>query len=276
MKLYLKTKDYFNTHESFDLIYNPELDMLITDPQPKDLDKYYSSDYYISHNDQRKSIIDKIYKYVKDYSLSKKLRLIDSLNTTQKKLLDIGAGTGDFVKTINQNSWKAEGIEPNINARNQAKKKNITLHKDFDTITYDAYDVITLWHVLEHLPDLENQLIKITSLLKKNSFIIVAVPNFKSYDAQHYQKFWAAYDTPRHLWHFSRNSIPALLRKHNMELIETKPMYFDSFYVSLLSEKYKSGKNNYLKGFMLGLISNIKALYTKEYSSLIYILKKTQ
>ena len=276
MKLYLKTKDYFYTQESFDLLYNHELDMLVTHPQPEDLDAYYSSDSYISHNDQRKSLIDKIYKYIKTYSLNKKYILINSLNTAHKNLLDIGAGTGDFVKKMNSTNWKAQGIEPNINARNQAQKKNIELHGNFEGVEDDRYDVITLWHVLEHLPDLENQLIKITSLLRTNAFLIVAVPNFKSNDAQHYQEFWAAYDTPRHLWHFSRNSIPQLLSKHNMELIKTKPMYFDSFYVSLLSEKYKSGKNNYIKGFIQGLISNIKALYTKEYSSLIYILQKRE
>ncbi len=276
MKLYLKTKDYFHTQESFDLIYNPDLDMLATNPQPEDLDVYYPSDSYISHNDQQKSIIDKIYKYIKDYSLNKKLHLIDSLNTVHKNLLDIGAGTGDFVKKMNSTSWNAQGIEPNIDARKQAQKKNVVLHKDYEALKNNTYDIITLWHVLEHLPNLDEQIIKITSLLKTNGYLIVAVPNFKSYDAHHYQQFWAAYDTPRHLWHFSRNSIPQLFNNHNMELVQIKPMYFDSFYVSLLSEKYKSGKNNYLKGFMLGLISNVNAIYTKEYSSLIYILRKSK
>ena len=276
MKPYLKTKDYFHTQESFDLIYNPDLDMLATNPQPKDLDVYYPSDSYISHNDQQKSLIDKIYKYIKNYSLNKKLHLIDSLNTEHKNLLDIGAGTGDFVKKMISTSWNAQGIEPNIEARKLAQNKNIQLHKDFKPVEDNRYDVITLWHVLEHLPNLEDQIIKITSLLKTNGYLIVAVPNYKSYDAQHYQQFWAAYDTPRHLWHFSRNSIHQLFSNHNMELVQIKPMYFDSFYVSLLSEKYKSGKNNYLKGFMLGLISNVKAIYTKEYSSLIYILRKSE
>jgi len=135
------------------------------------------------------------------------------------------------------------------------------------------FDIITLWHVLEHVSDLDAQIKELKRLLKPKGYLIIAVPNYKSYDADHYKTFWAAYDVPRHLWHFSKNAIQSIFGKFNFILEKTLPMKFDSFYVSLLSEKYKTGKMNYLKAFRIGLRSNIKAKRTGEYSSLIYVLR---
>ena len=132
-----------------------------------------------------------------------------------------------------------------------------------------------MWHVLEHLPKLENHISVFESLLKPNGRLIVAVPNFKSYDAQYYKTFWAAFDVPRHLWHFSQTSISKLMRKKMMEVEKTNPMIFDAYYVSLLSEKYKNGFMNPFKAFWIGLRSNMKAKHNNEYSSLIYAIKKT-
>lgn len=137
------------------------------------------------------------------------------------------------------------------------------------------YKVITLWHVLEHLPDLDRQIAKLKSLLKDDGVLVVAVPNFKSFDAQHYKRFWAAYDVPRHLWHFSATAVEKVFAKQGMRLVKRKPMWFDSFYVSLLSEKYRSGKPNFIKAFYVGLRSNLMGLLTREFSSAIYIIKKS-
>lgn len=276
MSRYLTTKDYFNTQEEFHLEYITELDMLQTYPVPKNLDTYYDHPDYISHTDQKKNIIDKIYQFIKHYSLNKKVGLIEKLSTTEKTILDIGAGTGDFLKSAKKNGWKIHGVEPNQQARLKALTKEVTLKESLADIPAEKFDVITLWHVLEHLPDLENEINNIQKKLKQNGYLVIAVPNYKSYDAKHYKQFWAAYDTPRHLWHFSKESIKRLFKPYKLKLVQTKPMLFDSFYVSLLSEKYKSGNNNYLMAFLIGLVSNIKGLLSKEYSSHIYILKKAK
>ncbi len=274
MKSYLKTKDYAVTGEEFELLYDESLKMLVTEPQPQDLDKYYESDNYISHTDASKSFFDKIYQTVKKYSLWKKVRLIENYATDGKTLLDVGAGTGDFLLAAKNKDWDIEGIEPNQDAKIRAQEKGIELLASLDLLSNNKYDIITLWHVLEHLSNLDEQIKKVVTLLNEKGTLIIAVPNFNSYDAKHYKKYWAGYDVPRHLWHFSKEAIEKLFSYHGMRVIKVKPMIFDSFYVSLLSEKYRKGRQNYFRAFAIGFLSNIKAWRSKEYSSHIYILKR--
>ena len=272
--LKISTKDYLLTQESFQLEYDSKSDMLVTKPVPEDLEKYYDPNNYISHSDSGNGLLEKIYQTVKRYTLNKKVKLINKYTIEEKKLLDIGCGTGEFLFNAKNKNWKTVGVELNQNARKKATDKKLEIYKSLDAINNQKFDVITLWHVLEHLSDLDNQINKITSLLNKNGTLIIAVPNYKSYDAQYYKEFWAAYDTPRHLWHFSQNAIKTIFINKKIEVVETLPMYFDSYYVSLLSEKYKTGSSNYFKAFYRGLISNMKAKTSSEYSSLIYVLKK--
>jgi 2-polyprenyl-3-methyl-5-hydroxy-6-metoxy-1,4-benzoquinol methylase len=274
MKSYLKTKDYSISREEFELVYDESLDMLVTRPQPQELDKYYLSKNYISHTDASKTLIDKIYQTVKKYSLWKKVQLINKYCFEEKTLLDVGAGTGDFLLKAKNRNWKVEGVEPNNEAKMRSKEKGIDLYSSLGTLVDRKYNVITLWHVLEHLPNLDNQIKQLVSLLNENGTLIIAVPNFKSYDAQYYQKYWAAYDVPRHLWHFSKETIEKLFSGHDMKVVKTKPMVFDAFYVSLLSEKYKTGRQNYFRAFAIGFLSNLKGLHNREFSSHIYILKR--
>jgi 2-polyprenyl-3-methyl-5-hydroxy-6-metoxy-1,4-benzoquinol methylase len=274
MEPYLKTKDYFYSNEEFNLLFDTENQMLITSPLPTNLESYYQSESYISHSDQSKSLIDKLYVLIKNYSLKRKVKLLTSLIPKKGTLLDIGAGTGDFLLAAQKDKWCATGVEPNALARSNANVKGITLYDNLDSLPKPRFDIITLWHVLEHLPNLNDQITHITSLLKRGGFLILAVPNYNSYDALYYKQHWAAYDVPRHLWHFSKKSIVKLLHPHDLDLVKTKPMLFDSFYVSLLSEKYKYGKYKYISAFFRGFISNMKGLSSKEYSSHIYILKK--
>lgn len=274
MNQYLETKDYTLTGESFQLLHDPVLDMLVTKPQPEDLGKYYESEDYISHTDAKKTLVDKIYHIVKAYNLKAKIGLIDNYVSGNKTLLDVGAGTGDFLAVAKKRGWEICGVEPNEVAQLKATEKNIVLFNDLESLPHKKFEVITLWHVLEHLPDLEQQISKLVGLLSDSGTLVVAVPNFKSYDASHYKNFWAAFDVPRHLWHFSRNSVQSIFEKHGMKVIKTKPMLFDAFYVSLLSEKYKTGKQNYIKALWSGLKSNLYAVRSKEYSSLIYIIKR--
>ena len=279
---YLKCKDYTVSGENYELMFNKDYEMLVTIPVPENLSSYYKSEDYISHTDSKKTVIDKIYQAVKNITLKRKLRLINecllhqnSISRPEKNILDIGAGTGDFLKVCKVNLWNVFGIEPDMEARNIAAKKGVLLHKDISHFTDKKFEIITLWHVLEHVENLEEYISTLEKLLSKNGTLIIAVPNYKSYDAKYYSKFWAAFDVPRHLWHFSETSISKLFAPVNLTVEKTLPMKFDAYYISLLSEKYKYGSMKPISALFRGFVSNIKAIKSKQYSSLIYVLKKS-
>ena len=279
--VFLEVKDHSVSGERFQLLYNNELDMLETFPQPEidTLANYYKSEDYISHTDSKRNLFEKVYHWVRNYSLQQKLKLINKYSSQPNSLLDIGCGTADFLATAQKAGWEIQGVEPDAGARVIANKKTSNSVKDVEALedfTNASFDVITLWHVLEHLPNLDEQIQILDKLLKPEGTLILAVPNFKSHDAKHYKEFWAAYDVPRHFWHFSQDAISKLFSKVGMHVVQTKPMIFDSYYVSLLSEKYKTGKMKMLSAFFIGFISNRKAKRSGEYSSLIYILKKDE
>lgn len=276
MQHYLTCEDHLLSGEKFDLLYQSEYDLLVTSPKPdhNKLPEYYKSNAYISHTDSSKTWFDKAYQWAKQLMLKKKCALLEKYHKEKGTILDLGSGTGDFLKAANNDHWKIYGVEPNEKARTIAAEKNIFLEPESTNFNDSQFDVITMWHVLEHVPDLENQLQELDRLLKKDGTLFIAVPNFKSYDAKHYQEFWAAYDVPRHLWHFSKKSISTLFAKHQFELIATLPLKFDSYYVSLLSEKNKTGSIHYFRALLTGLRSNLKARSSKEYSSHIYVLKR--
>jgi len=277
-KQFLTVKDYSVSQETFDLYHDATLDMLITSPQPslENLGRYYESADYISHTDSKRSLFEKAYHFVKGIALKNKLKLINSSSSSKGKLLDIGAGTGDFLLTAKENGWKTIGVEPSEKAKAIAIQKGIQFVVSTQELESHSFDVITMWHVLEHVPNLDNQIKELKRLIKPNGTIIIAVPNFKSYDAKYYGKFWAAYDVPIHFWHFSKTAIKLLFEKENIKLEKILPMKFDSFYVSLLSEKYKNGKMNFIKAFWIGLVSNWKAIRSFEFSSHIYVLKNNE
>jgi 2-polyprenyl-3-methyl-5-hydroxy-6-metoxy-1,4-benzoquinol methylase len=279
-KKYITVKDYSVSGEKFQILQDEEHDFLETFPQPslEQLPKYYKSENYISHTDTQRNLFEKAYHFVRRISLKKKLKLINSFSSEENKLLDVGCGTGDFLQIAKQNKWTVFGIEPNDDARKIANiKTSSSVYKTEELLKFKAqsFDVITLWHVLEHLPKLEEHISILKSLLKPKGILIIAVPNYKSYDAKYYKEFWAAYDAPRHLWHFSQSSISKLVAKENMQVFKTLPMKFDSYYVSLLSEKYKSGWINIFNAFRIGWLSNFKARRSTEFSSLIFCVKNT-
>ena len=281
-EVYLTCKDYTVSNKSFDLLYNKSLDLLETFPQPsvKELPYFYKSEAYISHTDSKKSFSDKLYQLVKTFTLKNKLKLVNSFNTKEKSILDVGCGTGEFLLTCKKNGWNISGVEPSKNAKKLANAKlfksdTSKIVENIEVLSNQQFDVITLWHVLEHVPNATEYISKLKMLLKPSGVLIVAVPNFKSFDALYYKKYWAAFDVPRHLWHFSKEAIHQLFSIYNFKVVKILPMYFDSFYVSLLSEKNKTGNSNLMKAFFVGLLSNLKAIRSKEYSSLIYILKNT-
>lgn len=274
-KHFLTVKDYSVSKETFDLYYDETLDMLITHPQPSldNLGKYYESEDYISHTDNKRSLFEKLYHFIKSIALKNKLNLINSLQLNKGKILDIGAGTGEFLSVAKNDGWQTIGVEPSDRAKEIAKNKGVSFVEETTELENHSFDVISMWHVLEHVPDLDKQIKELKRLLKPTGTLIIAVPNFNSFDAKHYGKFWAAYDVPIHFWHFSKTAIKLLFEKEGMKLEKVLPMKFDSFYVSLLSEKYESGKMNFVSAFLVGLQSNWKAKKNFEYSSHIYILK---
>ena len=278
---YIQVKDHSVSGEKFQLLLNKEFGFLETTPQPslEKLSSYYESEDYISHTNSKRNLFEKAYHIIRNISLKRKLKLINSFQSEEKKMLDIGCGTGAFLKTAKDNGWQVSGIEPNEKARaiaNESCHDSVFDVEELELIKSESFDVITLWHVLEHLPNLEQQVSSFKKLLKPNGTLVIAVPNFKSYDALYYKNYWAAFDVPRHLWHFSKESISKLFKKENMKVIKTLPMVFDSFYVSLLSEKYKRNFLKLLPAFFIGLRSNLKAKRSGEYSSLIYVIKNSK
>lgn len=274
---YIKVKDYSVSGEHFELLMDESLQLLKTYPQPalSDLPNYYESEDYISHTDSKRSLFEKVYHFIKRKAIRDKVSLIDYWSGEKGSVLDIGSGTGDFLAEAKQQNWKAVGIEPSDKAKALAKQKGICIIDTYPELEDHFFDVITMWHVLEHVPDLEFQIKELKRLLKPDGVIFIAVPNYKSYDAKYYGKFWAAYDVPRHLWHFSKTAMEKLFAQENLKLKKVQPMWYDSFYVSLLSEKYKTGKMNPFKAFWIGLISNLKGKKSLEYSSHIYIFKNS-
>ena len=274
-KSFITVKDFSVSGESFSLLLNEEYQILKTHPQPT-LDKlgsYYEFEDYISHTDGKRTLFEKMYHFIKRKAIRDKVSLINSYQPLKGRILDIGAGTGDFLLEAKNQNWEILGIEPNDKAKRIAVGKGIKFGDTIEKLESNSFDVITMWHVLEHVPDVEHQVAELKRLLKPSGTIVIAVPNFKSYDAKYYKEFWAAYDVPRHLWHFSKTAIEKLFDKQNMNLEDIKPMWFDSFYVSLLSEKYKTGKMNFISGFFIGFVSNVSGLFKKEFSSHIYVLK---
>ncbi|MEZ4854373.1 class I SAM-dependent methyltransferase [Flavobacterium sp.] len=272
--IYINVKDFSVSGESFVLLQDKQGEILKTTPTPSlnNLPKYYESEDYISHTDGKRSLFEKMYHFVKRNAICNKVALINKY-AKKGNVLDIGTGTGDFLVEAQKQGWHTTGIEPNENAKKLAEMKGVTFVESLENISDASFNVITMWHVLEHVPDLDFQLKQLKRICKPNGIIIIAVPNFKSFDAKYYKQFWAAYDVPRHLWHFSKKGIEKLFAAYKMLLIKTKPMWFDSFYVSLLSEKYKSGKMNFIKGFCVGFVSNCSGIFKKEFSSHIYVFK---
>lgn len=273
---YMEVKDNSISKEDFTIKQCSSCGLRITSPRPEnqDLGRYYESEDYISHSDTNKGIINFLYQKVKSITLRKKETLISSFKT-KKTILDIGCGTGDFILYCKNKGWDVSGLEPDTNARNRAIEKgldNVKNIQDLFSLQSNQFGIISMWHVLEHVSELNKYMEQLYKLLDTKGRLIIAVPNPDSPDAKKYKENWAALDVPRHLFHFSKANISDLANKHNFKLEKVLPMVFDSFYVSMLSEKYKDGSN--LNAAINGAVSNIKASSTTNHSSLIYILSK--
>jgi 2-polyprenyl-3-methyl-5-hydroxy-6-metoxy-1,4-benzoquinol methylase len=276
---FLQSSDLFLTKEEYTIVSCNSCGMKFVNPRPdaSEIGKYYESSDYVSHDAGKKSGLNFLYKRVRNISIKNKYKLVK--NTAKgKKLLDIGCGTGEFIFFCKQHGFDVKGIEPGEKPRSyaQTKYKLDVYGEDYlEQLTLQDFDVITLWHVLEHVHLLHERMKKIVEIMKPDGALIIAVPNSDSWDALYYGKFWAAYDLPRHLYHFSRETMQILAQKHSLKIDRTIPMKLDAFYISLLSEKYAKGRKNYFRAIINGIRSNNFARKNKKnYSSLIYVLKK--
>ena len=278
---FLNNFDYSISREDFELYKCTHCGFVLTQdvPDEESIGKYYKSDVYISHSDTNKGFINKIYHAIRAIMLDKKAKMIEAISGIRKgKLLDIGTGLAYFPNHMKSRGWQVEGIEQDPEAR-QSAEDNFGIKAKAPEALYqmekEDFDVISMWHVLEHVHDLEGYMKAIKANLKEDGMLVIALPNMESPDAKHYGKFWAAYDVPRHLWHWNPTTFKKFAEKHGFLLMEKRGMPMDGFYVSLMSEKYKKGKMNLFSGFILGLSTWFKSLNNTDLSSsIIYFLKK--
>jgi 2-polyprenyl-3-methyl-5-hydroxy-6-metoxy-1,4-benzoquinol methylase len=238
---------------------------------------YYKSDAYISHSETNKGLINKLYLFVRNRTMLRKLDLVQRFTKRSTgNLLDVGCGAGSFLATMQASGWATVGLEPDFDTRQRVAAKGLEVHSNEHLFALQPgrFDAITLWHVLEHVHQLHDYLHQFRQLLKPGGKLLIAVPNYQAKEAGIYGAAWAAYDVPRHLYHFSPKSLQLLVQKHGLRVEKMLPMYYDSFYISMLSEKIKHGKGNLLRAIWNGLRSNAKALGdVTQCSSVIYVIE---
>lgn len=278
----LACKDYTVSDEIFEIWECRGCTIRFTQdiPDLKAIGPYYQSDNYISHSDTEKGLVNKVYKIARNYTLNWKINLVKSClykTMTKGKLLDIGAGTGAFLHKALDSGWSVTGIEPDEGARKICKDKygiQVDSPEKLFDFPDEHYDAITMWHVLEHVHQLHEYMDQVKRVLKRDGVALIALPNYTSADAEHYKEYWAAYDVPRHLYHFSPSALGRLVNQHGLQLDSIKPMWLDAFYIAMLSEGYKNRKGNLVAAVVNGVRSNLRAVKHKETcSSLVYVVR---
>ncbi|GAB4395352.1 MAG: class I SAM-dependent methyltransferase [Microscillaceae bacterium] len=280
-KPWLQVPDYAISQETFSLVQCKECGFCFTNPRPApaEIGFYYASEEYISHSNRRRGLFSQLYQWVRQKALVEKKALIHQQTGFQPeqamRLLDYGCGTGEFLYTMHRAGWRAYGVEPAQIARQQAiQLTGLPIYPNLWQAPFEEkkYDVITLWHVLEHVHALLQTMAQLRKLLRPGGAMLLALPNRAAEEAAVFGKYWAAYDVPRHLYHFDSWDVQKLALRFDLRLVQTFPMYYDAYYVSLLSEKYRSGYLNYWAGLQQGWLSNRNAGRSGHYSSLIYWL----
>jgi 2-polyprenyl-3-methyl-5-hydroxy-6-metoxy-1,4-benzoquinol methylase len=274
MKKDLKIKDHFLSKEVFNVVEHSE-GVLKTQPDLDEntLDKYYDSSQYSSHYNIG-GFIGFLYSLSAYIMLRFKFRALEKYINKESLIVDFGCGKGGFLSYLKKKKYTVVGVDINKKARDKCLKKNLKTYKSINDFK-ENIDAITFWHSFEHVSNPNEILDQIINQSKNNLTIVIALPNYRSFDAKHYGSFWAAYDAPRHRFHYSVRGIKKLMKSYGFECLKTKPMLLDAFYISIMSEKYKKSKLSFVKGIMVGLISNLSALYTSNYSSSVFVFKKT-
>lgn len=278
---WLKVEDFSVSKESFLLMKCDHCGLVFTQdiPSAGEIARYYQAEQYISHSDTNRGLVNKLYHIVRQRTVRTKRTLVcRSTKLERGNILDIGSGTGSFLREMRSSGWEITGIEPDEIARENAIKINdikSIAPAETEQLQGSSFDAITMWHVLEHVHHLKEQVHQIHRLLRDNGTAFIAVPNHSSYDARYYKQYWAAWDVPRHLYHFSPGSMRFLWEQNDFEVTTILPMWYDSFYVSMLSEKYRSGKTKVIHPFLIGMISNLHTMFHRDRcSSLIYVIQK--
>lgn len=278
VETYILGKDFSVSKEEYSVVRCNDCHLAFTQnaPDKDSIGPYYKSEDYVSHSDTKKGLFFKAYHAVRSIMLKRKARLIQkSTGKTTGKILDVGCGTGYFPNTMKEKGWEVLGIEQDDETRKYAIEKfqfQAEAPEALAKLEAGSFDCITLWHVLEHLHELNTSVEQYQKLLKPDGVLIVAVPNYECFEAQLYEKYWAGWDIPIHLWHFSIKSMKTLMNQHGFNVTKIKGMPFDPFYISLISEKYRKG--NAVRGLFFGFISMLAGLLKKsKSSSLIYVMK---
>jgi len=275
---FLEAKDYTVSSEAFEINRCNSCELLFTNPRPKaaEAGPYYMSTNYISHSDTQEGIINKLYHAVRSFTLTQKTRWIEKEKGGNFELLDIGCGNGHFLHACQKAGWKINGMELDPATATRAESLlGIDIYPSIKEIPKDEkFRLISLWHVLEHVYELEEYFHFFKSRIASGGVLLLALPNSTSFDAQYFKEYWAAYDVPRHIYHFDPNTIESLAKKYGFKLKSTKGQIFDSFYISLLSHGYKTGKKKLISSFLVGMWSNLSAYFGKgNYSSNLYIFE---
>lgn len=274
---YLLTKDFFLSQESFQIVRCDTCGFVFTNPVPftDQLAGYYDSPDYLSHTASSASFLASVYKIFRSINIKKKYQLVRTY-TQQGNMLDIGCGTGELISFFRKKNWTVMGIEPNPSAREFAQQQyglDVYDESSIESLPDQSFDVVSMWHVLEHVPDLNERMRQVKRMLHQDGQLFIAVPNIESPDARHYKEYWAGLDVPRHLYHFSSDSMKTLLEKHHFQLLRMHPMKMDAYYVSMLSERYRGTHIPYLTPLIQGFRANRLASTDNNYSSMIFVAK---
>lgn len=275
LETYMKAKDWLVTQEEFTLARCTDCGLVFTNPRPAEdeIGRYYQSEEYISHSDTKKGAMALAYQTVRRFTLRSKLALVNGLVPEKGTLLDAGCGTGHFLEVCRNDGWKVQGTEPGPDARALARGKGLDVTESIlELPAKGQYQIITMWHVLEHVHRLGETLAHLNQLLAAGGKLVIAVPNHFSADARNYKADWAAYDVPRHLYHFNPDSLRRTVQAHGFQFLRQRGMPADAFYVSLLSEKNRNGSP--VSALVTGLTSNLKATGSGQYSSLTFVFEK--
>ena len=270
-------KDEFLTKKDFHICECLNCGLLYTMPRPskEKIGAYYKSDEYYSHQENKKGFVPRLYEAIKKINLKHKFRLA-SRDLPVGKLLDIGCGVGDFLHVAENKGWQCTGVEPSEEAREIARQRikgDLLYSEDLEQLSDQSFDLITMWHVLEHVDDLKWQVAQLQRLIKPNGRIVIAVPNYRSYDGRFYNAYWAAYDVPRHLNHFNKTVLTKIFKTSGLSLVCMDKLVWDAYYISFMSEQYKHHFMPLVRGVFRGLVSNAKARRSGEWSSLVYVFR---
>ncbi len=272
----LEVKDYLVSGKAYILEKCSSCAFLFTNPRPPETEaaKYYDSNEYVSHTNQGYGLKNIIYRAARNFMLHKKQTWLQQFTKTKGNVLDYGCGTGNFVSFMQKNGWSSWGMEPNANARASIPAEiSGRVFQDLEQLPVASFDFITLWHVFEHVYHIDETLDQLVKRLVNSGYLLIAMPNHASRDAQYYRQYWAGYDVPRHLSHFTPDTMKILVKKHRLQMVQTIPLKLDAYYISMLSETYRAG--SFINGIVQGFKSNYQAKRNHlNYSSLVYVLKK--